>query len=848
MHLIKRPGLAILILLLQLLSCQKESKQSSSTLQVFDPSLRLELIAESPTIQTPIGIAINNQDEIFVLESHTHSPQKDYPGPMYDRIKKGIDHDQDGTPEDWIVYADSIEDGMNLTIDDTGKVYLATKNSVHVYADLDSDGRSDTHEILLKMSPPENVYDHAGILGIAIGQGDWIYVSRGNTGSQHWLITGTDGQSIEGYGDGGNIFRCRKDGSQVEELATGFWNPFDIKFTGEGRLLATDNDPDSRGPNRLLEIVPGGHYGYQSLYGGSGLHPYLAWNGELPGTLPYAAPLGEAPCALIDAASTNFGADYSNQILVNIWEENNVVRIPMQTQGSTIAGEPVVFIQGDSTFHPVGLATNSQGDLYITDWVVRQYPNHGRGRIWKVSSQKKESSEVVVTDKAINRFRPSDSTENLILALTDEDPFRRAEAHFWLKKSQELPFENLLNSQNPASQLAGLTIALHEKKLIPKNQLSAFLKHQQPEIQKMAMIYTGTLHQRDLLSELQSLLDNGLSPDLFETYLATIRHLQPEFIKLVQEKGKSQANKIKRSLPKGYLFQLIQNPSISEASRSLALPYLENPDDHQDQLLKLLKASKNPDFQIALIKTLQTINNQKIGEAFLTILEQKASPLSVRLQALLALSYQSKNYADKILPLVNSDSSEIAQVALRYLCLHQNQTELPITLEELSEDETKKALFEIWSICTDPGPTPKILNGSGNPLLGKIVFESPHAQCTNCHKVNGWGGILGPDLSHVGSSKSRSQLIRSVLYPSIDIAPDWQGWYVIDSSGTSHYGRQIDVHLNNVELMTEAGTFEKFVKPKSYGVLENSLMPDGLRDLLSSSECSDLIAYLESLR
>ncbi|MEZ4828028.1 MAG: hypothetical protein R3C61_17350 [Bacteroidia bacterium] len=50
-----------------------------------------------------------------------------------------------------------------------------------------------------------------------------------------------------------------------------------MKFTSDGRLLLTDNDPDSRGPNRLIEIVPGGDYGYQSLYGGSGIHPF--WRG-----------------------------------------------------------------------------------------------------------------------------------------------------------------------------------------------------------------------------------------------------------------------------------------------------------------------------------------------------------------------------------------------------------------------------------------------------------------------------------------------------------------------------------------------------------------------------------------
>ena len=43
----------------------------------------------------------------------------------------------------------------------------------------------------------------------------------------------------------------------------GSGNPFDLAFDGTGRLLAIDNDPDSRGPNRLIDVVEEGDYGYK---------------------------------------------------------------------------------------------------------------------------------------------------------------------------------------------------------------------------------------------------------------------------------------------------------------------------------------------------------------------------------------------------------------------------------------------------------------------------------------------------------------------------------------------------------------------------------------------------------
>jgi glucose/arabinose dehydrogenase len=99
-------------------------------------------------------------------------------------------------------------------------------------------------------------------------------VSRGNTGGSPHAWVGSDGRRLEASGNGGDIVRCRPDGSKLERVATGFWNPFDLKFDRRGRLLCVDNDPDSRGPNRLVHVVAGGDYGFKSLYGSSGLHPY----------------------------------------------------------------------------------------------------------------------------------------------------------------------------------------------------------------------------------------------------------------------------------------------------------------------------------------------------------------------------------------------------------------------------------------------------------------------------------------------------------------------------------------------------------------------------------------------
>ena len=827
---------------------------------VNDPALQIELITTEPDIVTPIGIAIDEKNALYVLESHTHSPPKDYTGPSFDRIKKGIDENADGKPDKWVVFADSIENGANLAIGPEGRVYLSAKKSIIVYHDKDGDGISDWQQELVSMPQPEYVYDHAGLLGIALGPNNWVYVSRGNLSSKAWRLEGKDGKSIEGYGEGGIVFRFKTDGSQLEKIATGFWNPFDLQFTLEGRLLLTDNDPDSRGPNRLIEIVPGGDYGFKDLYGGSGLHPYVAWNGELPGTLPYAAALGEAPCALIDASKANFGDHYNGSVLVNVWEENSIVRIPLTRHGSTMKGIGQVLVKGDSSFHPVAFATNNQGDLFITDWVVREYPNHGSGRIWRLSASEEVAQKTVGQRvNTINRFAGSKtSPEQLLQTLRTGDKFEKAIARQRLTDPAfREEIARLIESDTASIRLEALLIFLKAEYEIEKSQLEKLLADPHNDIRRMALVYTGTKMKSGMQEPLQQALAGGfIGPDLFETYLATLQHLQPEFIDNYTSRSGKPADKLEQKLPDQYLENLIGNELLAEEIRALALPYLENTREKQELLLGLLKGAKTDQFRMGLMKSLKTVPSDQVAQEILAIAQNDRASDALRAQAVLLLSYQGGNYCREVKELLSAQQELVRQTALKYLCQCSGSTQLRDEVDVLLTSRADTDMNDSWNMCTGRGkerPTTneewaEVVDDSGNVLRGQLVFESAGAMCQTCHQVNGWGSTFGPDLSQVGSSKSREQLITAILAPSLEISPEWQGWYVVDQQGVRHTGRQIDVNLSFIELLNLEGSFDRFENPQSFGVLEQSLMPAGLQNTITPAEFNDLIAYLESLK
>ncbi len=856
------------VLLILIVSCTQPNEKPGFYPKVLDDRLSLELILENPDIVTPIGLTIDSEDNLYVLESHTHTPPSNYAGPKYDRIKKGVDKNKDGKPESWVIFADSINDGMNLACGPDDIIYLVEKDSVFSFHDTNGDGVSDERKVLLQMRASSGVYDHAALLGVTYGPDGWLYISRGNTGGLAWQLEGTDGSVVAGYGDGGNVIRCRPDGSQLEEVSTGFWNPFDIKFSQEGRLLLVDNDPDSRGPNRLIDVVPGGDYGYQSLYGGSGIHPFLAWNGELPGTLPYAAALGEAPSGLIDASYSNFPDKYAGNILATIWEENSIVHVPLQRSGSTVTGEAEVLVQGDSTFHPVALAANSKGDIYITDWVVRQYPNHGKGRIWRLTSGETQPMQTAgadantvayetsgEADKFFSMYEDTKDFEQLLHALESGDAFEQAVARKVLTHpSYHQEMLPLLESGEAGVRLQALLTLWKTNEIISKPTLQKLLSDDNEDVRRMTLIYLATHSREDMYEDVsQSLYSGEITPALFETYLATIRHLQPNFIQDYQTKAEKSSKQLKRELPPAYIISIIKNKNLSPEIRAAALPYLENPDENVAELTALLKSSPKS-MQEGLLQVFKQVIDKNASEAILQIALTPETEPATRAQALVALSHQSARYCDEVATLLEEENEVLLETAVRYLCRCGSSEVVKATASQhLKQGEA----LAIWQLCNGQ-PTANrpqtdeqwrtIANGTGNAEKGRLVFQSMKAQCQNCHTVDGWGGHFGPDLSNIGSSKSKEQLVTAILEPSLEISPEWQGWFVTTREGQTHYGRQIDVGYDEVEIMLPSGEFVTYDEPKNYGMAPTSLMPEGLEMQLSEAEFNDLITYLMSLR
>src|SRR5438132_8895587 len=353
---------------------------------VNDAQLQLTLFAAEPDILTPIGLAIDKRGRLFVVESHTHFPRPDYPGPKFDRVKLFEDTRGEGKPGKISIFADGLHHSMNLAFSPGGELYLTHRNGLVILHDKDADGVSESRTTVLELQTSGN-YPHNGIGGIAFSPDGWLYVGLGENLGEKYTLKGSDGRTHGGGGEGGNIFRCKPDGSELRLVATGFWNPFALAFYQGGHLLAVDNDPDSRPPCRLLDVVEQGDYGFKFRYGRSGLHPFVAWNGELPGTLPMMAGTGEAPSGILNCDSARLPSAYRGAVLVTSWGDHFLELYRPRPVGASLRAEREIVAESDERFRPVPIAAAPDGAVYFTDWADKDYSVHGKGRIWRLTTR-----------------------------------------------------------------------------------------------------------------------------------------------------------------------------------------------------------------------------------------------------------------------------------------------------------------------------------------------------------------------------------------------------------------------------------------------------------------------------
>jgi putative membrane-bound dehydrogenase-like protein len=835
---------------------------------VNDPQLELAIFAAEPEIVTPIGIAIDKRGRVFVVESHTHFPKPGYSGPKRDRVKVFEDTNHDGKPDRISVFAEELYHSMNLAFSPDGQLYLTHRNGVIILHDKDRDGISESRTTVLEMDTPGN-FPHNGVGGIAFSTDGWLYVGMGENLGEKYTLRGSDGTSHSGGGEGGNVFRCRPDGSQLKLVATGFWNAFALAFDRAGYLFCGDNDPDSRPPCRLLDVVEGGDYGYKFRWGRSGLHPFTSWNGELPGTLPMVAGTGEAPSAILNCDLVRLPASYQGGLLVTSWGDHAIEFYKPTPFGASLRAERDVIIQGGEQFRPVGIDAAPDGAIFFTDWVDKDYSVHGKGRIWRIAAPGTNATIAAnrldkpapnPARERMHRLHRSDSLkdrDDLVRALADDDPFIQSAAVTALAKA---PFREMilaeLQNKDPRIRL-GAALALrragHENAV---EVVSALLTDVDERVRRIALVWSGEEKLTALAGKLDGVLSSGLvSPALLQTYTAAV-----DILTRTKDPAADEAVR------------------VTPASDKVQTVVMRLPDRHDDgaaiETLSKGGLVESTQLRIEAARVLAEIPGGKADGVLLSTALDTRNPDELRAEAVLAVAGRPASVLSKLKSLLKDPCEAVRIETARVFRPMATDPAIRAALQESLEsfqnhprvhpfvDQVEFALSRSATPLSQervrqmkrPGSDEEwrmILASAGNVSSGRRIFFNPTTGCARCHRIEDHGGSIGPDLSVIALASNREKLMQSILHPSLDIAPQFVTYIIETKAGQSYSGLLAGEAANGLVTLITAdghGTVIPGGQIASRTSSDVSLMPEGLEDALTVDDFQDLLAFLLSRR
>src|SRR5437899_11928589 len=99
----------------------------------------------------------------------------------------------------------------------------------------------------------------------------------------------------------------------------------------------------------------------------------------------------------------------------------------------------------------------------------------------------------------------------------------------------------------------------------------------------------------------------------------------------------------------------------------------------------------------------------------------------------------------------------------------------------------------------------KQLEGEADVEAGARVFFHPRlAGCSKCHRIDGRGQDVGPDLSSIGRT-DRRHLLESILQPSNTVAPHYQVWHLEGIDGKVRTGMLLHTHLDEYTYLDAKG-------------------------------------------
>lgn len=292
------------------------------------------------------------------------------------------------------------------------------------------------------------------------------------------------------------------------------------------------------------------------------------------------------------------------------------------------------------------------------------------------------------------------------------------------------------------------------------------------------------------------------------------------------------------------LFALASNDRAGTKARVEAIRALAAlKDKHLAQIAKLAVGDKNPKIRSEGLQALAATDPATAVGSIAQVIE--TGSVAERQGALLALNQirskeavallgqlMDKLIAGKLMPEIQVDVLEAAK---------------------LQDSPVLKEKFKRYEASLPPGDDLakfRVALLGGDADRGRKIFrEKAETQCMRCHKCEMGDSLVGPELTHIGSSRDRNYLLEAIIYPNKAIAPGFDTVIVTLDDGNVLGGRLAAEDATSLKIET----VDAQGKPQTTTVAKAKIkqrdsapspMPPGMGEILSKSDLRDVVEYM----
>ncbi len=714
-------------------------------------------------------------------------------------------------------------------------VFIAAKEKLVLIVDTNGDDRAD-QEITVAAWTERSEQQGVDALGVALDQDGSIYFSLGAASfTEPFLIDKATGQArYRTSMERGTIQRVSPDFSKRETICTGIRFAVGMAFNRDGDLFVTDQEGatwrhDGNPFDELLHIQPGRHYGFPPR------HPrHLPGVIDEPSVFDYA-PQHQSTCGLQFNDPVNggpvFGPEFwSGEALVAGYSRGKLWRTRLvKTAVGYVAQTHLLATLQALT---VDACVSPRGDLVVAthsglpDW--GSGPT-GKGKLWQIRWQEKAQAQPVAawspnsTELRIAFDRPlaDEQTRDLGRRARIEGgkfvfPGDRFET---IRPGYQVVYDQL-SAPRSLHEILGVTMTADRRNLIFQTRPRVAAINYVVTLPGVSVSEPPAATEMDLQSSLNGVEARWESADGRKSWSGWLPHFD---LQVTREFTRASAghDELFARLPEPGKLTLRAQLDLWQMLQPAIQPGAAIDWDRPPETVRLLIESETP-FEAHLEEDPQAGNGGGLKSRQKTFEVAAPGPGWHRLEVIMPTGAGAP--ALRVSWSTRDDPKPRAFPLRRFF--------LPFARAE----STAPAASVERQI-------PEIAGGKW--MAGRRLFFSDKLGCGKCHALRGEGGHIGPELSNL-IERDYASVRKDIELPNAALNPDHVASLIALKEGDTVTGivqREADGVL---QVATGAGLVEKIARSRIQSIkpAAQSLMPEGLWQLLSASEQRDLMTFL----